>query len=281
MERERAAMKICGISNEFFTYEHKYDPDYSNINSGVLHSHIDVFEITYIVEGNSDFMIENAIYPVVKDDVLILRPDEMHGVEKEHGGKYERINLYIPIKYFQLCGCGELLDELYDRDAAKDNVINVNTSSYRIKEQFERLDEYAKNGETNNMLLQCVVAELIYMLVKSRGSAHSKAYKNEYVGDIIAYILNNLEKKLALDEIAEHMHINKQYMCTMFKKHTGITINDYIIKKRLQRVMALYRKNNNLLESAIATGFRNYSTFYKAFCRVYDCSPSFAIKHRI
>lgn len=26
------------------------------------------------------------------------------------------------------------------------------------------------------------------------------------------------------------MHINKQYMCTMFKKHTGITINDYIIK---------------------------------------------------
>lgn len=267
-------MKICGLSNEFFTYEHKYDTDYSGIDAGVLHSHMDAFEITYIVEGRSDYMIENIIYPVVKGDVLIFMPDEMHGVKREHGGEYERINLYIPTEYFRLCGCGELLDGMYERGG----VINVGGTSYALKEQFERLDGYIKAGETDMVLLRCVVTELIYMLVRSERSSYDRAYKNEYVGDIIAYILNNIEKKISLDDIAKHMHINKQYMCTMFKKHTGITINDYIIKKRLKRVIELYRQNENLLDSAIATGFGNYSSFYKAFCRVYNCPPSTAVK---
>ena len=248
-------MMLCGISNEFFEYEHKYDTDYSGIDAGVLHSHPDIFEIVYIVEGKMDYMIENIIYPVVRGDVMILRPDELHGVTTEHGGEYERINLYIPIKYFGRCGYEELLDGLLERTAAKDSVINIGGTSYALKEQFERLDGYIKAGETNIVLLRCVITELIYMLVKSERSAYDKAYKNEYVGDIIAYIMDNIDKKLSLDGIAEHMHINKQYMCTMFKKHTGITINDYIVKKRLKRVMEIYGSSENLLDAAIAAVF--------------------------
>ena len=269
-------MKICDITNDFFEYEHKYETDFSGINAGAFHSHPDLFEITYVIEGKMDCLIENVIYPVMKGDVMIFMPDEMHGINREYGGEYERINLYIPIKFFRLCGCEELLEGMYERGG----VINADDTDYALREQFERIDGYISSGNTDDVILRCVVTELIYMIVKSERSAYDKARKNEYVGDIIAYILNNIDKKLSLDDIAGHMHINKQYMCTMFKKHTGITINDYMVKKRLMRAMELYDVNENLLDSAIAAGFNNYSGFYKAFCRVYNCSPSAAVKQR-
>lgn len=267
-------MLISQASTDFFHCEHKSDRDFSSVNKGLLHSHFDLLEITYIIHGNTDYMIENTIYPVVNGDIFIFRPDEMHCIWREYGGAYDRINLYLPESFFTHCRCESFFDYIYKRGLSNNNVVNVNCTPYDLKGQFRRLDEYMKSKDTEPAVMHSVLTELLYMLIKSEGASYHREYKNEYIGDIILYIHINLQRKLRLDMIADHLHINKQYMCKVFKKHTGITINDYIISKRLQNAVKLYSENGSLLDSALEAGFANYSTFYKALQNKYGCTPS-------
>lgn len=51
-------MIIRDIENMYVHCEHKYDKDFSDLNVGDLHSHLDILEIIYVIKGNHDYMIE-------------------------------------------------------------------------------------------------------------------------------------------------------------------------------------------------------------------------------
>lgn len=48
------------------------------------------------------------------------------------------------------------------------------------------------------------------------------------------YILQNISSRISLDEIANHFFISKTYLCKMFKKENGITLNNFILKKKVE-----------------------------------------------
>lgn len=60
-----------------------------------------------------------------------------------------------------------------------------------------------------------------------------------------------------------------------FKNSMGITINDYIEKKRMDLANELlFQKDMTLAEIAVECGFANANSFYKAYRRIYGHSPS-------
>ncbi len=262
-------MIIRDIENMYVHCEHKYDKDFSDLNVGDLHSHLDILEIIYVIKGNHDYMIESNIYPAEKGDIFIFRPDELHGTCRTYGEDYERLNIYIKTDFFKHRGCEKIYEMLYEREPSSDNVVNVECASYDIKGQLERLDGYMCDGCTEMAVIESVIIELLYMLAKSTGASYHREYKNTFVSDIISFIHNNLQKDVHLDTISERLHINKQYMCRLFRRETGITINDYILRKRLQLAAQLYSENGSLLRSALESGFGSYSAFYKEFKKRY------------
>lgn len=48
------------------------------------------------------------------------------------------------------------------------------------------------------------------------------------------YIYNHLNEKISLDIICHELHINKPYLCELYKKETGITIFQYAIKLKIE-----------------------------------------------
>lgn len=48
------------------------------------------------------------------------------------------------------------------------------------------------------------------------------------------YIYNHLNEKISLDVISQELDINKSYLCELFKKETGITINQYSLKLKIE-----------------------------------------------
>ena len=43
------------------------------------HSHADTEQVTIMLKGDADFVVEGIVYSVREGDVLIFGPDEMHG----------------------------------------------------------------------------------------------------------------------------------------------------------------------------------------------------------
>ncbi len=43
------------------------------------HRHKDIEQVTIVLKGDADFVVEGKLYPVQEGDVLIFAPDEEHG----------------------------------------------------------------------------------------------------------------------------------------------------------------------------------------------------------
>ncbi len=92
---------------------------------------------------------------------------------------------------------------------------------------------------------------------------------------IIAYIENNLAKKISLDELASMFFISKTALCKDFKKNTTTTIANYIFRARLEKACHYLKfTNKNMDNIAELTGFGSGAYFYYVFNKFYNITPT-------
>ena len=58
-----------------------------------------------------------------------------------------------------------------------------------------------------------------------------------------------------------------------FKRHTGMTVHQYVQQKRLISAAARIRAGESVTAAAMQAGFMDYTTFLKAFRKQYGCAP--------
>ena len=85
---------------------------------------------------------------------------------------------------------------------------------------------------------------------------------------------------LNIDDIAEHMFLNKSYISRLFKSETGLTISVYINMRRVMMAKNLLLAGENAMDIFYQCGFSDYTTFYRVFKKYTDMSPEqFKKKH--
>ena len=75
--------------------------------------------------------------------------------------------------------------------------------------------------------------------------------------------------------VADQFQISKKYVSQFLKDQTGKSYNEYVEDLRLNHAMQLLKTSGlSVTEIATTCGFSSQNTFYKAFRRRYDVSPS-------
>lgn len=120
------------------------------------------------------------------------------------------------------------------------------------------------------------------MLKKLRETATSLCYaigdakgQNDYIDHILRYIQNHYqESSLSVTRLASQFNLNYGYLCTMFKKCTGATLNNYITAVRLEKAKKAFDAGwVNVSKTASAVGYADPSYFCKCFKKKYSLSP--------
>lgn len=82
------------------------------------------------------------------------------------------------------------------------------------------------------------------------------------------------DEGLCLEQIADTLDVNLQYMCFLFKKQTDTTIGAYILQTRMEMAGKLFQRTNyNVTEVAQRVGFFDVSYFSKCFKKYFGVSP--------
>ena len=92
----------------------------------------------------------------------------------------------------------------------------------------------------------------------------------------IQYIDNNLDTELSLEKVSELAAYSPFHFHRIFRLITGETLQNYIIRKRIEK-SAFYlavKKNIILKDIYLELGFSNHSAFNKTFKKYYGKSPS-------
>ncbi|MFK9095112.1 helix-turn-helix domain-containing protein [Bacillus salipaludis] len=94
----------------------------------------------------------------------------------------------------------------------------------------------------------------------------SKVCSNTEIENARKYILDNLHRKITLDEVANYLHLNSSYFSRLFKKEIGENFVKYVVKLKMNRAKDLLDQTNyTILEISDMLGYENQSYFNKTF----------------
>ena len=102
----------------------------------------------------------------------------------------------------------------------------------------------------------------------------------EHVINIKHYIAEHYTEPITLDVLAEKLSLNKFYLQKLFRKYTGSTPNEYLMRVRIQHVKELLSSTDYPI-SRIAgdVGMNNLGHFIEVFKKLEGISPSMFRKH--
>lgn len=96
------------------------------------------------------------------------------------------------------------------------------------------------------------------------------------INTVFTYIEKHLNERLSLEVIAQKANFSPFHFHRVFKTIVGETLNEYIIRQRLEYAAntLLHRQNISISELSYKSGFGSNATFSRAFKKAYGMSPS-------
>ncbi len=89
----------------------------------------------------------------------------------------------------------------------------------------------------------------------------------------IVYIEQNLKTDITPKELAQMAGYSVWHYQRLFAQVTGLPLAAYINRRRLDNALAEISADRKAIDAAMDYGFESYAGFYKAFLRMYGCSP--------
>lgn len=238
-----------------------------------LHTHDD-YEILLFLEGDSRYVVEEKMYTLEPCDIIIIRKHEMHRIYHNSDKLYRRVVLMVAPEFFQQNNCTEY-EAQFLKTAGTDNKINADlVRSSGLYDAFLRYIKYSQNGiiDAGSPILKATIIEILYLINKITGFSASDL-TNSPIKDVIYYLNNRFTEEITLDMLEEKFFLSKYYLCRAFRKATGLTVHEYICRKRLTRARELRAEGYSLSEAAMMVGFHDYSSFYRAYLKEYGKPP--------
>ena len=121
--------------------------------------------------------------------------------------------------------------------------------------------------------------DLLWLVGKLAAYIKKRAYPA--IGDenpvemVTRYVQNHIAQDIKRSDLAEHVHLNIDYLSRIFKREKGMTLNDYIIEEKMKvakNLIVTTRLPVSLI--AVKVGYSNFSYFSKIYRKIHGCSPA-------
>ena len=247
------------------------------------HMHI-YYEFLQLIEGNALYNVEGTEYKISSGDLLITNPNEFHFITFPKNSVYHRQFLQIHSSFVSSMN-PHILDTLNARKFGTNNRIPSEIfNKYNLGDIFKGVEHYSANPtDDTDFMVSTYAAQLVVKLseiLKKEFLINDTSSKNKHIKEIQNYIEQNFTHNLNIDDIAEHMFLNKAYISRLFKSETGLTISVYINMRRVMMAKNLLLVGENAMNIFYKCGFSDYTTFYRVFKKYTDMSPEqFKKKH--
>lgn len=97
---------------------------------------------------------------------------------------------------------------------------------------------------------------------------------NRHIRQVENYIRFSYMQPLRIQQIAQHMNLDRRYLTRLFKQHTGLTIQEYLLRVRLTAAQRHLRHGYSVKEAAQLSGYEDVSDFSKLYKRFFGISPA-------
>lgn len=255
---------------------------YNDRNLPTLRDHThNYYEFYFFLGGDVSIYIEGIRYALKPGDMILIPPGMHHHVFVHNLDlPYQRIIFWISQAYAERLSevsldYGYLAKHvisnkryIYHYDLIEFNTIQSKAFQLIDEIHFERFGKEAKVSLLVNDLILHINRTVYEQENPNAPREEQRLYQN-----IISYIENHLEEPLSLDLLANEFYVSKYHIAHVFKENIGLSVHQYISKKRLALSRDAILSNVPISDAYLRCGFGDYSSFFRAFKKEYGVSP--------
>lgn len=237
----------------------------------------DELKFVHVLSGRGRWNINGEAFLVEKDDVLLFSRKDLRYLEEvtsEAPLVMEQV-IFLPITVYPAERCAEVFFEcerasLLPRNNEYHARILADFAS--IREEAERELPYRNEWIANRITSMVICAARLLGGEPKRASGKRKA-QYQTVCEALSFLHEHLAEELSREKIAAAVYVSPSHLSRVFKEYTGVTLQEYIVRCRVERAVVLLQNGARPIDAAFACGFGSTSGFYRAFSAVTGKKP--------
>jgi YesN/AraC family two-component response regulator len=153
------------------------------------------------------------------------------------------------------------------------SVIVAKNSSDIVNRIYKIYDIYKTGKKISEAVQSALIARILGEFFTNPGDGSLD--KNSIVTKVMNHMEENYDQDITVSELAQIAGLSEYYFSRLFKKQTGYTLHEYMIKTRVTSAKVLLKSTNmSLREIAYQCGFSNESSFSNTFKKITDMTPA-------
>ncbi len=234
-----------------------------------MHKHDDRLELNFIFSGNGTQVIDGELCNVQAGDVLIHNGGVLHDESLMIASELKA--WCIAVKNLKLPDCP--VNELVPKNFRPR--IPCQAVADQLAQLYPMIHHYAEQAggyQIANSLARAVVL-IVHKIIRSTALEFNKE-KNFIVERVRNYIEAHYAEDLNLAELSGLVRANEFYLSHAFKKATGYSPKEYILRRRIGKAQCLLIYTTlPLTEISARVGYEDSNYFSRAFKKIIGVSP--------
>jgi AraC-like DNA-binding protein len=225
--------------------------------------HHDFFHYIYVLTGTGEITIGTNVYPFRPKHMYLMAPGKEHTFCNDSSERL--VTLEIKFRYYDAAVAANLAALPECIDTTDTPILSI---LHNIRREMVGNAAYAQDVITLNM------QEICLHLMRLSGGTAAVSGRDDLT-KVIAYIENNLDCDMNLQDLANIVGLEKTYFLKKFKLLTGTTPMAYTRDFRIRRAKELLVFSDmNVTQIAEAVGFRSIHYFTRRFTDQEGMPPS-------
>lgn len=240
----------------------------------------DFDKIVVFLSGSVTYIIEGTAYFLRPWDILLVGRGQVHCTRIDGGTPYERIVLWLSEGMLERSGGDEPLSACMQAARSSGYALVRPEAAQRavlmklLSDAEEALssDEYAHELFARSALMQFLI--MLNRTARQSEQDPTAFHRDSKVSDVLEYINSSLQADLTVEALCARFFLSQSHLAHRFKAATGYTLHAYVTQKRLLAAAQLIREGTPSTAAALRCGYEDYSTFLRAFKRMFGCKPA-------
>lgn len=239
----------------------------------------DKYKISILLSDGLSVVTNNKVIPTYKGSILFFRPDELHFGRFFQTSVYSYLDFFIPLTFFDNFATSKNITYFFN-DTSENRINCINFKNEHKKEVYNIavniIDILKTNTSENDIRLFSNFLQIVLKcndFYQSEKTSASSAPIPTIVHQTMQCISENFCESLSLENLATQANCSVAYLSRTFKKHTQMTVYEYITNTRIANAQNLLNEGLSVTEVCFSCGFNDCSNFINKFKKITGTTP--------